>query len=413
MPTSIPVDRCGRRRKPILILGVLAAVWPMAASAQTQPAREPGGGAAATARQVPEALNFANGLFRDRRYEMAADEYERFLKGAKPGPDADEARFGLANARLFQGRYDQARRQFEEFLKTAPKHPNAATAWYRLGETAYMIGDLRVARQALEKFTAENPGHRHLETAWPYLGDVCLRLDDLPRAHQAYDQALATHPQGRLADRARFGLGRTLALEGDSEGARKVFQALVEHGNPEWTDRAWLQIGQILADSGQYARAVEAFETLERVAPKSLLVAESRLNRAKALLKLNRPDAAEPLLRALAAEGSTALAAQAAFELGSAQLGRDQAGLALATLDEALKRAPQSPMAAALLFRSAEAMLKLGQAETDPETRAGRESAARAVPQGGRDRPQRPLGRRCLDPCRAAGAGSPRPRGRP
>src|SRR5262249_39155704 len=148
---------CRRRSRegelmPILVSGILAFLAPLAA-AQDPPPREAGGagaGSASTrpaARQVPESLNFANGLFRDRRYEMAADEYERFLKGAKPGPDADEARFGLANARLFQGRYDQARRQFEEFLKAAPRHANAATAGYRVGETAYMLGDLPAARQ--------------------------------------------------------------------------------------------------------------------------------------------------------------------------------------------------------------------------------------------------------------------------
>jgi TolA-binding protein len=362
---------------PVLVLAILTALWPAVVTAQAPPSREPGAAGKAAARPVPEVLNFANGLFHERRYEMAAEEYERFLRGAKPGPDADEARFGLASARLFQGRYEQARKQFEEFLKTAPKHPNAATAWYRLGETAYLLGDLRVARQALEKFTAENPGHRQVEMAWPYLGDICLRLDDLPRAKQAYDQALATYPQGRLADRARFGLGRTLALLGDPEAGQKVLQALIEHGSPEWTDRAWLQIGQILANSGQYARAVEAFATLERVAPRSLLVTESRLDRAKALLQLGRPEEAEPLLRTLSAEGPAPLATQAALELGSAQLARGQAALALATLDEALQRAPQSPMTSALLFRSAEAIQALGQAEADPKARVGREAEAR------------------------------------
>jgi TolA-binding protein len=359
---------------PVWVAGIATVLVMSPARGQAPPGRAPD----AAARPVPEGLNFANGLFRDRRYEMAADEYERFLKGAKPGPDADEARFGLANARLFQGRYDQARRLFEEFLKAAPTHPNAATALYRLGETSYMLGDLRAARQALDRFTTENPGHRHLETAWPYLGDVCLRLDDLPHARQAYEQALATYPQGRLADRARFGLGRTLALQGDPEGARKVLQALVDQGNPDWTDRAWLQIGQILADSGQHARAVEAFETLERVAPKSLLLAEARLSRARALLQLDRAGEAEPLLRSLAAEGPAALAAQAGFELGGAQLARGRPAEALATLDETFKRSPQSPLAAALLFRSAEAVLKLGQAETDASARARREADARA-----------------------------------
>lgn len=353
----------------VIVFAIAVALSTDGARGQAPSGRESGASGTRTgtpgpgSRQVPEALNFANGLFRERRYEMAAEEYERFLKGARPGPDADEARFGLANARLFQGRYDQAKREFQDFLKGAPDHPSAATAWYRVGETAYMLGELPVARQALEKFTAENPGHRHLETAWPYLGDVCLRLGDLPRARQAYDRALATHPEGRLAARAWFGLGRALALQGETEASLAAFRSLVERGGPEWTDRGWLQIGQLLAGSGEPARAVEAFETLERVAPRSLLVVEARLNRAEALLQIERRDEAEPILRAVAAEGPPALASQAALALGTAQLGRGEAAAALATLDEAIERSPRSPMAAALLFRSAEAALKLGQVD--------------------------------------------------
>ena len=179
-------------------------------------------------RRVPELLNFANGLFRDRHYAMAAEEYERFLKAAPPGPDAIEARFGLANARLFQGQYELARHQFEEFLKAAPDHRNAPTAWFRIGETAYMLSDLPAARQALETFmgrvgTTRNP---YLEIAWPYLGDVCLRMSSLPEARRAYEKALEAYPEGRLADRARFGLARTMALQNEPDTALKVLATM-------------------------------------------------------------------------------------------------------------------------------------------------------------------------------------------
>ena len=270
----------------ILVLGILAALWPAAVGAQAPPGRE--AGAAGAGRPVPETLNFANGLLHERRYEMAAEEYERFLKGAKPGPDADEARFGLANARLFQGAATRARKQFEEFLQAAPKHPNAATAGYRLGETAYLLSDLRVARQALEKFTAENPGHRQLEMAWPYLGDICLRLDDLPLRQTGLRPGAGDVSPGPARGSGTVRTGPDPGTAGRSGGAAKVLQTLVANGSPEWTDRAWLQIGQILANSGQPAPAVEAFETLERVAPKSLLIPEARLDRAKALLQLGR-----------------------------------------------------------------------------------------------------------------------------
>jgi TolA-binding protein len=349
--------------------------WAAGAGLEPASAQEPGAAPApaaarakAGARPVPEALNFANALFHDRRYELAAEQYERFLKDAPAGPDADAARFGLANARLFQGQYARARTEFEAFLKAVPAgHSNALTAQYRVGETSYMLGDLPAARRALERFTAAASaaagGHRNLETAWPYLGEVCLRMHDLPRARQAYEQSLKLHPRGRLADRARFGLGRTLALQGKTAEAVKLLTELAEHGGGDWTDRAWLQIGQAELEAGRLAEAVQAFETLERVAPRSPLVPESRLSRADALVKLDRRDDAEKQLRTLLDEAPPNLAAQAAFSLGTAQLGWGKPAEAIETLDQAAKRFADTAMAPALVFRSAEAAQKLGKSD--------------------------------------------------
>lgn len=350
-----------------LALTLAAAFGPDRADGQT----------AAPARRVPETLNFANGLFKDRRYGLAAEQYEKFLADAKPGLEASEARFGLANARLFQGEYAKAREQFREFLKQAPDHPNAPTAWYRVGETAYMLGDLPAARQAFEKFTSGYPGHKHLDTAWPYLGDVCLRMNNLPEARRAYEQSLKGHPEGRLADRARFGLGRSLALQGESDEALAVFGTLAEKGGKDWADRAWFQIGQAQAGAKRYDKAVEAFEKVESVAPQSPLIAESRLNRAEALVKLDRTGEALPILKSVMADSPQKLASQAAFALGSAQLQAGDAEGALVTLDDASKRFAGTPMAAALVFRSAEAALKLSKPD---EARARFLKAADADP---------------------------------
>ncbi len=342
-------------------------------------------------RKVPEGLNFANGLFRERRYELAAKEYERFLKDAKPsGADAAEARFGLANARLFQGEYARAGREFDAFLKESPDHPNAATAWYRVGETAYMLGDLAAARHAFDKYTTSYPDHKHMDTALPYLGDVCLKAGDLPAARRAFEQSLQRDPSGRLSDRALFGLGRTLALQGETDEALKTFERLAEKGNKDWADRAFFQIGQVHAGARQDEKAAEAFATVERIAPQSPLVAEARLNRAEALIKLNRRAEADPILRTLAAEGPQNLAAQASFALGTSELEGGDAKGALADLDPASERFAKTPMAAALSFRAAEAAEALNRpdeararflraAEADPKDPWADDALARAA----------------------------------
>ena len=277
---------------------VVVADRPRGSGGRRRPRR---GGRPRPPRPVPEGLNFANGLFRERHYALAAEEYERFLQGAPDPADADEARYGLANARLFLGQYQEARRQFEEFLQGRPRasqrRRRRSSGWARRRTCS---ATWPRPAQALEAFTAAHPGHRHLDTAWPYLGDVCFGLGDLAGARRAYEQALAAHPDGRLADRARFGLGRTLAARKETDAALKVLTELAEKDNPAFADKARYQIGQVQLAAGRFAEAVAAFEALERAAPQSPLVAEARLGRAEALARLGRRDEAE---RAAAAPG--------------------------------------------------------------------------------------------------------------
>src|SRR5260370_24979265 len=127
-------------------------------------------------------------------------------------------------------------------------------------------------------------------------------------------------PEGRLADRARFGLGRALALQGQGDLALGMFNTLAEKGGKDWADRAWFQIGQVQAGAKRYEQAIEAFETVEKVAPQSPLVSDSRLHRAEALVRLGKVDDAMPILQALVAEAPPHPAAPAAFAPGSAQL---------------------------------------------------------------------------------------------
>jgi cellulose synthase operon protein C len=336
----------------ILALGVLLAAGNSFAWSQTNRDRP-----TTDARRVPDALNFANGLVKERRYDMAAEEYEKFLKSSPNGPDAAEARYSLANTRLFLGQYQEARKQFEAFLKLAPKHPNAPTAWFRVGEVAHVLNDLAASRKALETYTTQSAGtgHRFLETAWLYLGEVYFALGELPSARQAFERAEHDFPKSPQADRTSYGLARTLAALGKTEDAVTRFEDLARRGGPEWADKARYQVGLTRLTNHQYAEAAEAFAEMERSAPRSPQVPEARLRRAEALLKLKQPDDAERLLRPLVAEAAQNLAVQAAEVLGGSQWDRGQPVEARATWDAALKRFPNSPMTPSLLMRLAEA----------------------------------------------------------
>jgi cellulose synthase operon protein C len=346
--------------------------------------------ASSPSRRIPDELNFAHGLFRQCKFDLAAEEYQRFLDKGPSGSDADDARFGLASAHLFQGRYKEARRDFEDFLARAPRHARARTAWYRVGELSYMLGDLPRARKALETFVKGPSSHPNLETAWTYLGDVCLGLEDQVAARSAYERSLADFPRGQLADRARYGLGRTLAGLGEADSAVKILSELARGGGSDWVDRAWLQVGKIQISTGRHAAAVESLEELERAAPRSALRPEARLQRAAALTRLDRSTEAERLLVPLIDEAAPSVAPQAALALATIQLEHAKPDKALTTLNDALERFPQSPLVPALLFRSAEALEKqkrsgqarerfLKVAEIDPRDPSAADAVVRAA----------------------------------
>ncbi|QDV38253.1 tetratricopeptide repeat protein [Tautonia plasticadhaerens] len=325
---------------------------------------EAGGQASGTgvdAGAVPEALNFANGLFRARRFDLAVREYRRFLESGPGGTHRADALYGLANAHQFLQEYDRARSAFEEFLRVAPAgHPNAATALFRVGELAYVLGDLPAARRALESYTAGPPAHRYQELAWPYLGDVRFREGDLDGAREAYEHALSAFPDGRLADRSRLYLGRALAKQGDREGALARFRELIDRPDAAQRDEAYYQVGRLELEAGAFDRAVEAFEALEREVPQSAFAPRARLGRAEALTSLERFEEAAEAIEPLRDDPSPEISARAAYLLGLGQLEQGKAAEALATFDEALARSSESSTAPALLFRSAEASASLG-----------------------------------------------------
>ncbi len=153
-----------------------------------------------------DALKFANGLLRQRKFDLAVEEYQRFLDAGAKGTERNDAQFGLGTALLSVGRHRDARAAFDAFLKESPKDSRALSARYRLGELSYLLGDLPAARAALELFTSATTDHPSLELAWTYLGDTCFGLEDMPRARVAYERSIAAYPQGRTADRARYGL---------------------------------------------------------------------------------------------------------------------------------------------------------------------------------------------------------------
>jgi TolA-binding protein len=344
----------------VAIVYGLAAVGRGQSVADGEPAK---GTAPGERRQVPGPLNFANALLNERRYELATEEFEKFLQTGPAPANAAEAHYGLARAQIFLGKYLEARTHLEAFLKLAPESRQVPTARFRLAEAAYLSRDLPEAKRGFEEYLAAYPGHMHRDAAWPYLGDVRFRLGDMAGARAAYEKAIAEFPDGPLTDRARFYLARVLASEKETDAALGLLRALAGRAGSDWADRARVQIPQVLIGAGRFDAALGEIAALERAGRAGAAPGELALHRAEALAGLKRAVEAEAVLRGLLdREGVPGpVAAQAGYALGQLAWDQEKFPAALAAWEAAQAKGPSPALEPMLLFRSAEALGRTGQ----------------------------------------------------
>ena len=314
------------------------------------------------AQQANETLRFADGLFQQRRYDLAAEEYQKFLRENKQekSPEAVTATYALATSQLFLGKYAEARKAFEDYLRIAPaEHPNLATAQFRVGETAYLMGDVQKAEPALATYLEKAPpSHSQRDSALVYAGDVALKLEKIDQAIGLYEKSLEQFPKGRLATRAQFGLGRSLSQKGRFADALKQFQALQSAGGQEWSERAWYQIALQQIALKQFDDAAKSLAELEKASPRGATLADARWKLASSLLNEKESQKAAVELRILAAiDPPTAVSIEAASKLADLLIEEKKGRETLELLVPLLKRLEGQAAAVPLVFQSAEAQI--------------------------------------------------------
>ena len=115
--------------------------------------------------------------------------------------------------------HDQ-QKAFVSFQKAVKLDPNNKEARYGLGHILAMQGKFP---QAEEEFVAATQLDENYSEAYTYLGQVLAKQERWKEAIAAFRQAL-TNPLYATPDLARFHLGRSLAHEGDYQGAMEAFE---------------------------------------------------------------------------------------------------------------------------------------------------------------------------------------------
>lgn len=142
-----------------------------------------------------------------------------WLSGCATSEGSAQKSKGYYQEGLASLEYDQ-QKAFVSFQKAVKLDPNNKEARYGLGHILALQGKFP---QAEEEFVAATKLDENYSEAYTYLGQVLETQGRWKEAIAAFRQAL-TNPLYGTPDLARFHLGRSLAHEGDYQGAMEAFE---------------------------------------------------------------------------------------------------------------------------------------------------------------------------------------------
>jgi outer membrane protein assembly factor BamD len=222
---------------------------------------------------------------------------------ARPAEDL----YAKAEAQIKKKRWDRAAEEFQRLVDTHPYHPLTPHAELRLADMYFLDGRYPEALAAYEQFLKMHPTNEwapytmYLLASCHYHQRTTYDRDPTAtrKAAEIFERLVSSHPDSRYAELARTRLGQVRA-------------ELAEHE---------LYIGAFYLKQKRYEAALRRFEKVIRLYPEQPASERARLKAGQCQLKLSRrDDARQTLSRLIHAAPGSSLAARAVTVLREAGL---------------------------------------------------------------------------------------------
>jgi TolA-binding protein len=217
-------------------------------AAPSQPSQHEGEGAA------QRQLEYANGLFTRKLYDLAAPEYQKYL-------DDYPGRAGRANA------------------------------YFSLGECYRNLGRASSARTNLQKVLNDYTDSEFAGPAAYALAEMAFADKDYSAALPLFHRSVGKSKEPAVALSAHYFEARCLEALGRKEEAANIYAEVAEAGNPNpFREDARITAASIFAARGRKIDALKQYEALANEAQKPALKAESAVRGGMIALDLVQAD---------------------------------------------------------------------------------------------------------------------------
>jgi len=244
----------------------------------------------ANAIEGSERLQFADGLYSRKMYDLAIKEYRAFLDANPRGEGSDTACYRMAESYMSLTNTAAAEPLFRRVFSDFPRSPFRFKAWFRSAELAADAGRAETACAHLDAMLAANPPAELAAAALFRLGALRAQLGQKDQAVRAYGRIrtdFAASPFYAHALLALAGLAGTAPAERD-EAAALLRAAATNGASARLSAEAWFQLGELEFRRNAWDAAAKAYAQVAIAAPADTRVPETRIQRAWCLYNLGQ-----------------------------------------------------------------------------------------------------------------------------
>ena len=344
-----------------------------------------------------DAANFQN----NGAFDLAAEEWQKFLKNHSKDPLAAKAQHYLGVCQLQLKQLEAAAASFEKVLKDYPKFELRDEAFLNLGSCQYSLaagGKIELYAKAAGTFQTlliDFPKSKHIEDALYYQGESLYgqgkkqeaaaayerllkdfakskrRADTLyalgvaqeelgqhAAAGKTYDVYLAEFAGAPLASEVRMRKAETILQAGDAAAAAKIFAEVAAVKDFAARDHALSRQAFCLARLDKFAEAGALYARLATENPQSPLAADAALSAGRCYYRADKPAEAQSWFEKAVAKNDAG-AAEAAHWLCRILIKGGKAVEAADLAGKQLAAAKDAPFAANLALDQADALYEI------------------------------------------------------
>ena len=298
---------------------------------------------------------------KDKQYDKARDAFSKVVAKYPKFEQLDKAYFnlGLADYNLAQAGHGElhpkAAEAFGQLIAKSPNSPQVAEALLYRGESLYAAGKKDEALKAWSELATKHADSPARPRGLYNLGIAQQELGKQAEAGATFDTFLKDFPQHELVAEVKMRKGDTLLETGKFADAEKQFAEALKQKDFPLADYATLRLGAALAGEKKFAEAAAAYASLPAKFPKSSYLAAATLAAGNCFyLAGNQGEARNWLGKVLAGGGDQA--AEAAHWIARSWLKEKNPGAALAAVEKALPTAEKGPRGGDLLMDKADAL---------------------------------------------------------